>query len=84
MHMTAKHFGGAYSCVCGEVVQWSGSVAKHKRHCKAYQAYVESTGDVVDKVCNIIEVKFEDVLIGNDDGHGTVSSNDSSKDKSET
>ena len=72
MHMTAKHFGGAYKCVCGEVIQWSGSVAKHKRNCKPYKEYIESTGNVEDKVCNVIEVNFKDVLIENNDNSDTI------------
>lgn len=65
MHMTALHFGGAYSCVCGDVVKWLSSVARHKRRCKAYQEYVKINGEVEDKMCNIIEVPYADVLLEN-------------------
>lgn len=75
-HMTAMHFGGAYRCVCGEVVRWSSSVAKHKRQCKSYQEYVEINGELMDKVCNIIEVQYSEEMheqsseseCGNQDG----------------
>lgn len=74
--MTAMHFGGAYRCVCGEVVRWSSSVAKHKRQCKSYQEYVEINGELMDKVCNIIEVQYSEEMheqsseteCGNQDG----------------
>lgn len=72
MHMTAVHFGGAYSCVCGEVVKWSGSVAKHKRKCKAYQDFVAINGEVKDKVCNVIEVPYSYVLLENQDGNDST------------
>ncbi|XP_053407044.1 zinc finger protein 471-like isoform X3 [Mercenaria mercenaria] len=64
-HMVAMHFGGAYSCVCGEVVRWEGSVAKHKRKCKLYQEYASVNGEKLDKVCNVIEVPYEEVLAEN-------------------
>ncbi|XP_053407042.1 zinc finger and BTB domain-containing protein 41-like isoform X1 [Mercenaria mercenaria] len=84
MHMTAIHFGGAYSCVCGEIVKWSSSVAKHKRRCKAYQEYVAANGEAEDKLCNIIEVSYDDVLLKNTDEHNSedipnVSSNENEK-----
>lgn len=63
MHMTAWHFGGAYSCVCGDVVRWLGSVAKHKRKCKSYQEYVKVNGEAEGKVFNIFEVPYADVLL---------------------
>lgn len=72
MHMTAKHFGGAYKCVCGEVVEWSSSVAKHKRKCKDYQEYVAVNGEVSKKLCNVIEVLYSDVLVENTAENDTV------------
>lgn len=72
MHMTAVHFGGAYRCVCGEVVKWSGSVAKHKRKCIAYQDFVAINGEVKDKVFNIIEVPYSYVLLENQAGNDST------------
>lgn len=63
MHMTALHYGGAYSCVCGEVVKWAGSIAKHQRKCKTYQDYCAAVGEKeVNRMCNVIEVALNDVL----------------------
>lgn len=79
MHMTAKHFGGAYKCVCGEVVAWSSSIAKHKRKCKDYQEYVAVNGEASKKLCNVIEVEYSDVFVENTAENNTGVSNTADK-----
>lgn len=62
MHLAAKHYGGAYQCVCGMAVMWQSSVARHRRVCKAYQEYVD-TGKDIDNTCNVIEIPYSHVKI---------------------
>lgn len=57
MHLVAKHYGGAFQCVCGFVVQWASSVTRHKRRCKVYQKYVAANGEA-EKVFNVIQVPY--------------------------
>ncbi|KAH3785034.1 hypothetical protein DPMN_163117 [Dreissena polymorpha] len=37
IHMVAKHFGGAYVCVCGKTIKWEGDVPRHKSLCKTFR-----------------------------------------------
>lgn len=68
MQLAAKHYCGAYQCMCGAVVKWQSSVAKHKRRCAVYKGYLATHGKDVEETFNVIEIPLNDsAFINNED-----------------